>query len=252
MVETNALGPEPARRERCLLLVCDTPEPEVVAEFGDFHSWFGRPLGSSVELAAVDVRLLEETDGLLDGVSSVIVSGSREAAYGSAPWIRLLEQLIREAVFERALPLLGVCFGHQVLAAACGGVVAPNPHGKVLGTVEVQLNERGRRDALFDGVDASFFAQALHTDAVCRLPDAAHVLASNARDACVAFRLGSAWGVQFHPEVEVEMLRSFLHGNAERLRSGGVDPDQLTRELRPTPDGARILQNFTREAKRRG
>jgi GMP synthase (glutamine-hydrolysing) len=235
-------------RGRCLLAVCDTPEPEVVAEFGDFVSWFGDPLRSLANLVVVDPRETPITQSVLDEVDSIVITGSRAAAYSDEPWVDALHSVVREAVMERHLPLLGVCFGHQVLARALGGAVAPNPRGLELGTIEVTLNDAGRESALFAAIPPRFHVQTLHGDTVSELPVGAKLLGSSPGDDHQAFAIGSAFGVQFHPEVRAEMLVLFLQMNGPRLRDRGLDPDVLRGALRPTPSGAQILMNFARFA----
>src|SRR5207248_8736486 len=103
----------------------------------------------------------------------------------------------------RGLPVLGVCFGHQLLARAAGGDVVQNPRGREIGTVRVPLTEAGCKDPLFSWASgAEIEVQATHVNAVDHLPCGATVLASNENTAAQAFRLSeTVAGVQFHPEL---------------------------------------------------
>jgi GMP synthase (glutamine-hydrolysing) len=248
MTERDEAGCERAERHRCLLLRCDSPEPEVVSRYGEFDEWFGKALGGVADLSVVDVRTTPLSTDLLRGCSSVMISGSRHSAYAAEPWIAGLEEFVRAIVRDRRLPLLGVCFGHQVLARACGGHVEPNPRGLELGTIEVRLNAHGEGDPLFHELGSRFWAQALHTDTVCRPPEGAEILASSDRDGCQAFSFHRAYGVQFHPEVTGEMLEGYIRGGAERLRAQGEDPDALLANLRSSSSGSMVLRNFIRTA----
>ena len=234
----------PALHARCLLVRCGHPEPSVAREHGCFAAWFRRVIDPRVELDVVDIRTEPFVPSRLDGVGAVMVTGSPHSVYDPHPWLASLDALVREAVLVRAIPYLGVCFGHQALAQACGGEVAKNPRGREMGTIPVALNPMGRQSPLFDGLTDVFDAQATHCDTVVRPPPGARVLAASAKDDCQAFTLGTAWGVQFHPEVTAEVLRGYVRARAERLRTEGIDPDTLHDAIRDTAAGRRIVDNF--------
>lgn len=228
-----------------MVVRCGDPEPEVAREHGCFAMWFRNAICETVAITVVDAR----TDALhptqLDGVDAVVVSGSPHAVYESHPWIPAAEHLVREAVVARELPLLGVCFGHQLLAQALGGRVARNPRGREMGTIEVDLNDHGRRDRLFHSVPHRFHAHATHRDTVLEAPRGAEVLATSRQDGCQSFRVGRrAWGVQFHPEITAPILRGYVRARRHVLRDEGNDPDAIHATIRDEVDGVRVLANF--------
>lgn len=151
------------------------------------------------------------------------------------------------------IPVLGVCFGHQLLAHAYGGRVVRNPHGREIGTVEVQLTASGQADELFHGLPERIAVQATHEDIVPEPPAGAMVLAGNSNTAvqALAFRPHTR-GVQFHPEVQPDAMRALIQARAERLKTEatarGQPPGErvprLLAGLAPTPAGRRILVNF--------
>jgi GMP synthase-like glutamine amidotransferase len=117
------------------------------------------------------------------------------------PWLVAEKQAIREAVVERGLPYLGVCLGHQLLAAALGGEVGKAPTAEV-GILDVELTEAGRGDPLFAGIADRFKALQWHGAEVGRAPDGAVVLASSALCGIQAMRVGRhAYGMQYHCEL---------------------------------------------------
>ncbi|WP_436925644.1 type 1 glutamine amidotransferase [Halosimplex amylolyticum] len=148
-----------------------------------------------------DLREFTVNDGELPGgydYDAAIVSGSGASVYGDEPWIPPLLEWVDGAV-ERDLPLLGVCFGHQLLARALGGEV------RDMGEYEIGYREIDRvgESELLAGVPERFLAFTTHSDEVARLPPDADLIAEN--DYSVqGFRRGRVFGVQFHPEYDAE------------------------------------------------
>ncbi len=230
---------------RCLVVRCGDPEPDVARTYGCFATWFRNAIDASVELTVLDPRERGVPPGALDGAGAVVISGSPHSVYESHTWIRSVEALVREAVTARELPLLGVCFGHQLLAQSLGGRVARNPRGREMGTITVRLNEQGRDDALFRRLPADFTAHATHRDTVIEPPPGARVLASSDKDQCQSFKVGPrAWGVQFHPEITGPILRGYVRSRSSALRDEGACPEALHDAILDTVEGARVLANF--------
>ena len=163
---------------------------------------------------------------------------------------------------DAAVPLYGVCFGHQHLARTFGGRVEHSPVGWELGTAGVTLTEEGRRDPLFADVPATFPAQQSHGEIVAELPPGARTLAHNPHTACQAFALGDAiWGTQFHPEFTSEVVHALIGLLADRLPSGSFPAwhgdeqllrDWLAKNVEATPAARRCLDNFATLVRQRG
>lgn len=156
---------------------------------------------------AVDGNLPEHST-----IDAAIVTGSKASTYWNEPWIDELEAWLREAD-EQGMALLGVCFGHQIVAQALGGAIEDMEEYE-LGYHEV---ERTGDSPLFDGLGERFTVFCTHHDEVTALPPGAE---SHARtDAAVqAYRQGDSFGVQFHPE--------FDRATAERVIEGKDLPDE--------------------------
>ena len=216
---------------------------------GDYPRWFERALG--MELAVVRAHAGEALSPALDRLHprGIIVSGSPLSVTEEAPWmLQLGEDLLR--VGARGTPVLGVCFGHQLLARAAGGAVAQNPRGREIGTVRVQLTEAGRKDPLFapwaNGSDVE--VHATHMDAVDPLPPGATVLASNENTAAQAFRLSeTVAGVQFHPELWPEALRDLIASRRDKLAAEGMDATALADEVHEVKAAA-LLRAFAAQS----
>ena len=195
-----------------------------------------------VEFDAVDGDLPDHTE--FDGV---VVTGSRSSVYWEEAWIPPLVDYVAEAA-DAGVPVLGVCYGHQVLAEALGGRVA-GMDGFEIGYNEIR---RVRDDPLFEGIGESFTAFTTHGDAVVELPPSATLLAENDRGVH-AFRDGHCWGVQFHPEYDVETAREVTDGKRDQIGDARVDGvlESITPEAYDAACEAKALfENFTAYAER--
>jgi GMP synthase (glutamine-hydrolysing) len=160
--------------------------------------------------------------------------------------LRAEQRLLRRCV-EEGRPVLGICLGSQLLAAALGGSVRRAAR-KEIGFHRVRLDAAARDDALFSGAPESFVAFHWHGDELVP-PAGAVPLASSTQTAVQAFRSGPrAWGVQFHLETDEEVLAAMMTGEDE-LREAGVDASLLRlsarRELpRLRPVAAGVFARF--------
>ena len=217
---------------------------------GDYPAWFEKALGFGMPV--VGAHAGEKLGPALDRArpKGIIVTGSPLSVTENAPWmLQLGADLL--AVAARGTPVLGVCFGHQLLARAAGGAVVLNPKGREIGTVTVQLTEAGRRDPLFAWADAGELeVQATHVDAVDPLPPGATVLASNENCAAQAFRLSeTVAGVQFHPELTALAMKDLILSRRDKLAAEGRDTDALAAQVHEVQAG-RILHAFAGQATR--
>jgi GMP synthase (glutamine-hydrolysing) len=175
-----------------------------------------------------DARIVRTFAGepVPDECDALVVLGGGMGAYEQdrLPHLRDEIRLLRRCV-EQGRPVLGICLGSQLLAAALGGEVAPAP-AKEIGFYRVRLTPQAREDGLFGSAPESFVAFHWHGDAFT-LPRGAVPLASSTLTPLQAFRFGArAWGVQFHLETDEEVLSAMMTGETE-LREAGVDAEQL-------------------------
>ncbi|UCC75282.1 MAG: gamma-glutamyl-gamma-aminobutyrate hydrolase family protein [Gemmatimonadota bacterium] len=157
----------------------------------------------------------------------LIVLGGPVGAYEADryPYLNAEIELIRACIADER-PVLGICLGAQLLAAAAGARVYPGAHGKEIGWAAVRLTEAGANDPLWTGFPQSFTTFHWHGDTF-DLPAGAELLART-ESYVQAFRLGpAAYGVQFHPEVVPVQLDSWIRAyrlelERERLASDAV------------------------------
>lgn len=227
-----------------LIVKTGSPPAAVRAARGGFEDWFRVGLG----LDAAQAPVVAPHDGELlpapGSVPAVLVTGSPAYVTDRTPWILTCAAWLREVV-AAGRPVLGVCFGHQLLADALGGTVGPNVGGRAFGSVRVELLPAGRGDPLFRGVAPVMDTHAAHLQSVLRLPGGARRLASTAGDPNQAIAFGErAWGVQFHPEFDADIVRRYAQEQSESLRGDGLDPVAIAAAARDSAVGSRILRNF--------
>ncbi len=177
---------------------------------GDFPDWFRHGL----RLAPEQIASVCVADGAplptAANYAGIIVTGSGAMVTDHLAWSEDTAAWLRDAVAAQ-VPVLGVCYGHQLLAYALGGQVGDHPRGREVGTIELERLPAADGDPLFDAAPARFRAHATHQQAVLELPDGALRLAASAHDPNQALRFGAcAWGLQFHPEFSVEIMRAYL------------------------------------------
>lgn len=216
---------------------------------GDFSDWI------ATGLRAGGATVVQTHDATAHGVpeaptayAGIVLTGSHAMVSERAPWSEALVPWLQAAV-AAGTPVLGICYGHQLLAHALGGEVAHHPQGVEIGTVRVQRHTAAATDPLLGGLPDAFDAHAVHWQSVRRLPPGAVLLAGNAHEAHHAYRVGErAWGVQFHPEFSPEALGDYLQGLHGVLAREGHDAAQIATGLRPTPEAASVLPRFAQLA----
>ena len=195
------------------------------------HEPFEGPGTLREALSGCELRLVRTFAGdpvparLADDALLVLGGGMGVYEADRHPHLREEMSLLQAAVRD-GLPVLGICLGSQLLAAALGARVAKAPR-KEIGWFDVDLLPGAADDELFAGAPASFAAFHWHGDAFA-LPDQAVPLAATAMTPLQAFRAGSrAWGVQFHLETDRQVLEAMLTSGAEELGEAGVDAARI-------------------------
>jgi len=155
---------------------------------------------------------------------ALIILGGPMSVYDAVRHPHLADEIALAAdALRRNLPILGVCLGSQILAAAAGSRVYRGP-AREIGWYPVTLNGHGLRDPVLGALPAEAMVYHWHGDTF-DLPPGAARLASSRLYGNQAFRIGTrAYGVQFHPEITVEMVDEWVGaGTAESVDCGGRD-----------------------------
>jgi GMP synthase (glutamine-hydrolysing) len=229
------------RRPVILVVAAGNPGPKVCSALGGFDRWFREALP-----AAADVRVTDPAGAgaAARGADGLLLTGSYASVTERAPWMLALGELLIQAA-ER-VPVLGVCFGHQLLAAALGGAVERNPRGPEIGTREVALTEAGRADPLLAGLPARLPVQQLHEDHVPAPPPGAVLLATGAHAPVQAFAHGARLrAVQFHPEFTLARVRAMCDEERAWVDRGGPSLHaEVLAGLRETPEANGLLARW--------
>ena len=237
-----------AKSRSILVIKAGDTFPELVTESGNFEDWLITGLGLPKDAVRIIDARLDTPLPAPATFAGVVISGAHAMITDDLPWMRRLADWTRHAVTMQ-VPLLGICFGHQLLARALGGTVDFHPQGREIGSVLIELHSAAASDPLFAGMPARFPAHAVHAQSVRKLPRGAQLLAGNAYESTHAFRVGScAWGVQFHPEFNSSRLAAYIEHFAADLQAAGRDVAQIRAGLVETPASASLLPRFARLA----
>ncbi len=184
-------------------------------------------IAAPLAAAKVDVHTFEvfrrqslPTD--IQNYSGLIMMGGPMSVYEQDrhPFIQPEIALIQSAI-AAGKPVLGICLGSQLIAAALGARVYPG-RKKEIGWLKVRLYEGGMRDPLFIGVPFSFTAFHWHGDVFEVPPNATPLLGSDIT-ACQGFRFGTrTWALLCHLEVTAESIQTMIRSFPDELKAAGV------------------------------
>ena len=200
---------------RVALLEADHVDPPLRPIAGDYADMFVRSFGARApELTFERVDVVGGAPLPAVGAhDAVLVTGSRHGVGDGLEWVDELSGFVRTAV-DRAVPVVGICFGHQLIAHALGGQVARAGNGWGVGGHDTSVHTT--RDWMLPSVER-FRLLMSHQDQVVDLPDDATVLAATSHAPIAAFEVGSAVGFQGHPEFAPAYLDALLAGRIERI-----------------------------------
>jgi len=190
---------KPANKPTLGILLCGHSPETVASKHGQydtlFVSLFGDELFNFRTYTVVDNDIPES----IHDADGWIITGSKHGAYEDHAWIPPLEQFLRDA-FNATKPIVGFCFGHQILAQALGGRVEKFSGGWVIGPVDYEFAEN-------DAAISDIRLNAFHQDQVIELPPGGKRLASSANCVNAAIAYGdNAITLQPHPEFQPDYM----------------------------------------------
>ena len=223
------------------ILETGTPPGDLESRFGDYPAMFARMRGSGFDFESFDVQ-----SGRLprypDGHDAYLITGSPAGVYEDHAWLDPLRDFIRRAYSVRT-KMVGICFGHQVIANALGGEVRKSEKGWGLGRHNYEILPFA---PYFDLPRASLSIACSHQDQVITPPEQARVVLRSdfAPNAGLVYRNGAAMSFQPHPEFGDPYARALID-----LRRGRASDDVIEKagaSMCQPSDSALLVRAITR------
>jgi GMP synthase-like glutamine amidotransferase len=212
------------------ILETGVPPGDLKTSFGDYPAMFGRLLGDGFEIATFDVEAGHFPEDPA-AHHAYLITGSPAGVYDPLPWIAPLMDFIRSADGAK---MVGVCFGHQVMAEALGGHVEKSDKGWGAGLHQYSVVHR---EPWMDG-EQSIAIPASHQDQVILQPPNTAVVAESdfTPYAALAWTDRPAISFQFHPEFSPAFAKALIEARYDRVSN----PDAAIASLDAPNDSARV------------
>ncbi len=211
-------------------------------KLGDFDRWVKNNIKEK-NIKTVNIEKNEKLPGL-KSAKGFIITGSHSMVTEELGWSRELERYIKE-ISSKKIPLLGICYGHQLISKALGGKADFNKKGKEIGSVKIKKLISSEKDPLLKDIPGKFYGHETHYQSALKLPSSAVVLAKNLHDRHQAVRFNdTTWGVQFHPEFDEDIMKEYIVKQEKSLEKLGFDKDKLLRGVKNCKISSRVLKNF--------
>lgn len=217
-------------------------------KYGDFDEWFIKAMDTNKDQTKT-FRVFEKLEFPSNhNLAGIIITGSSAMVTDKLKWSEATIQWLRQFI-DSDIPILGVCYGHQLLARLLGGKVDWNPKGRELGQVTMSVTTGTHKDKLLNSVsntktnEIKFLAS--HLQSVTQLPNKAQLLGTTKLDPNHCFSYDKhIWGLQFHPEFTAEIVEQYIKERSADIMSEGLNPTKMIEELENTDNGTKLLKKF--------
>ena len=166
-----------------------------------------------------------------------IITGSRYSVYDNIDWITSFKKSIRQGL-KLKIPMLGICFGHQIVCSVLGADVIKNDMGWEIGSSEASLTDGGKKSDLFRGFNHTFSVYQSHQDVVSHVPESVKVLAQNKYGVQSVSFDETVFGVQFHPEFSFEVMKAYHSIRTKKINN------KEKYFVNNANDGIKVVENF--------
>ena len=227
--------------KKLYIIKCGSTFDSIKNDFKDFEHWIiDKFENKDKNIVIINAQENEKLPTLTKN-DAVILTGSHSMVTHEESWSLEVEKWLPKLI-EDKVPLLAICYGHQLLAKSLGGVSGYHENGMEIGSVDINLEENAKNDEIFSKLQNSFKAHTIHSQTVIKLPKNATRLAFNKHDKNHAFRVGScAWGVQFHPEFDKNIMNLYIK---EVAKKKDLDVEKLISFSENTNVATMILKEF--------
>jgi GMP synthase-like glutamine amidotransferase len=216
-------------KKRYAVLITGHPMESIQKSYGDYGKMMTEALRSNDHNEEwVSYRVVDNefpSDDELKTFDGLVLTGSKHDAHAQDPWIQSLRQLVVKCATEyKEKKIVGICFGHQLIANALGGISGRSNCGWEVGVKHIQLSDRFKQifqeyqDVLENMQSNSFKILEVHQDQVLELPDGAELLASSPNTRVEMF----SWGknilcVQGHPEFNEHIVQMIIDARKDSV-----------------------------------
>jgi GMP synthase (glutamine-hydrolysing) len=210
-------------------------EPELLAKYGDYVDMVRRKLPVSDQATT---HIIDPASGSAlpdpQSINRLIITGSSSMVTDPSPTDLIAFRWL-ERVLAAERPVLGLCYGHQMLGHILGGHVGPLPDGPEIGVADITLDAAD--DPLFSACAPQQRVAVIHWQTILRLPAGAHVLGKGIRDPHQAVRFAkNVWGVQFHPEFSRAVMIDYVEACTDEFTKRGQDQTAVAAEMAAWPE----------------
>lgn len=229
--------------KKLYIIKCGSTFDSIKNDFKDFEHWIMDKFENKDKNIVIINAQENEKLPTLTKNDAVILTGSHSMVTNEESWSLEVEKWLPKLIDEE-VPLLAICYGHQLLAKSLGGVSGYHENGMEIGSVDINLEENAKNDEIFSKLQNNFKAHTIHSQTVIKLPKNATRLAFNSHDKNHAFRVGNcAWGVQFHPEFDKNIMNLYIK---EVAKKKDLDVEKLISFSENTNVATIILKEFER------
>ena len=229
--------------KKLYIIKCGSTFDSIKNDFKDFEHWIMDKFENKDKNIVIINAQENEKLPTLTKNDAVILTGSHSMVTHEESWSLEVEKWLPKLIDEE-VPLLAICYGHQLLAKSLGGVSGYHENGMEIGSVDINLEENAKNDEIFSKLQNSFKAHTIHSQTVIKLPKNATRLAFNSHDKNHAFKVGNcAWGVQFHPEFDENIMNLYIK---EVAKKKDLEVEKLISFSENTNVATIILKEFER------